>query len=122
MASKTSMPVTIPATQAHRQFGDLIRRVYGGAEHFVVERDGFPVAAIISIAEYEALMKAREQREHGSEQRLARFRQLAREMGEEAEKSGLTEEELMAQIDEIRQQLYDDHYRNVGDSHPAHHG
>ncbi len=47
------MPITIPATKAHRQFGELVRRAYSGEEHFIVEKDGLPVVALISIIEYQ---------------------------------------------------------------------
>jgi prevent-host-death family protein len=100
------MPVTIPATQAHRQLGELIRRVHSGKEHFVVEKDGLPVAALISINEYQQLMQEREQRE----ERLKRFQETAKAIGKEFEKRGITEEQMGAQLEEIRQQLFDERY------------
>ena len=47
--------VTINASEGHRAFGKLLKRVYGSDEHLIVERDGFPVAVIMSYQEYELL-------------------------------------------------------------------
>ena len=106
MSKEISMPVTIPATQAHRQLGELIRRVHSGREHFVVEKDGLPVAALISMNEYQQLMRERELRE----ERLKRFQENARAIGKEFEKRGITEEEMEAELEEIRQQLFEERY------------
>lgn len=105
MAREKSTPVTIPATQAHRHFGDLIRRVFSGKEHFVVEKDGLPVAAIISMDEYEKLTDEQEK-----QARLKQFQEAARSIGEEIERLGLTEEELMAKVEETRQHLHEERY------------
>ena len=106
MSSQTSESVTIPATTAHRQFGDLIKRAFSGKEHFIVEKDGLPVVAIISMTEYEELMQERERRE----QRLKQFRTSARAIGEEIERIGLSEEEALAQLEQTREQTYREHY------------
>jgi prevent-host-death family protein len=106
LSSQNSTPVTIPATQAHRQFGDLVRRAFSGKEHFIVEKDGLPVVAILSMAEYEDLMKERERRE----ERLKQFRKLARDMGQEYERRGLTEEDVLDELDRTREDIYQAHY------------
>lgn len=105
MAAQKSMKVTIPATEVHRKFGDLVRRVFSGKEHFVVERDGLPVAVILSVTEYETLLDMRARQE-----RMTQFQTAARAIGEEAAASGLDEAELMAQLEEVRQNLHDEHY------------
>ncbi len=110
MPAQKSMKVTIPATEVHRRFADLVRRVFSGKEHFIVERDGMPVAAIISMAEYEELMQERERQEKEKERRLKQFQEAARAIGEEAAAQGLSEEELMAHLEETRQRLHDEHY------------
>lgn len=108
MALRKSIPVNIPATKAHRNFGDLIRRVFSGKEHFIVEKDGLPVVAIISMAEYEQLMKEREQ--HDQQARLRQFTEAARAIGDEVAKTGLSEEELLATVEEVRQRLHDERH------------
>ena len=54
MSQQLSTPITIGATKIHRNFAEIIRRAYSGEEHFIVEKDGLPVVALISMAEYEA--------------------------------------------------------------------
>jgi prevent-host-death family protein len=92
----------------HRKFGELIRRAYSGREHFIVEKDGLPVVVILSVAEYEKLAMERERQDR--EERLQRFKQIAREMGEEIERRGITEEQMMAELKEIRREVYEEHY------------
>ena len=106
MSEQKSMPVTIPATKAHRKFGELVRRVYSGKEHFIVEKDGLPVAAIMSMADYEELMRERKQRD----ERLKRFRELAHSIGKEIDRKGITEEQMMEDMERIRKELYQEHY------------
>ncbi|HEC23076.1 MAG TPA: type II toxin-antitoxin system Phd/YefM family antitoxin [Chloroflexi bacterium] len=103
-----SKPVTVPATFAHRKFGDLIRRAFAGREHFIVEKDGLPVVAIISITEYEALMEERRQRED----RLRRLEEHARALGEEAAQRHISEEQLLEELRETRQEIYREEYDN----------
>jgi prevent-host-death family protein len=105
-AHRKSTPTKVPATDVHRNFGDLVRRTYSGQEHFIVERDGLPVVAIISMAEYEELMQERERRE----ERLRKFEQSARAIGEEIERQGLTEEEVMAKLEEAKEEVYQAYY------------
>jgi prevent-host-death family protein len=107
MARKLSQSVTIPATKAHRQFDDLLRRAHSGEEHFVVEQDDLPVAVILSVAEYEALIEEHDAREMDRQERLRKFRQATREIGEEVARLGLTEEDVMRITDEVRQERYE---------------
>lgn len=43
---------TISATQMHRERGAIIKRCFRDKEHFIVERDGMPLVAIIPIDDY----------------------------------------------------------------------
>ncbi len=54
---QVTQQITINASEGHRSFGKLLKRVYNSDEHLVVERDGFPVAVIMSYQEYEQLSK-----------------------------------------------------------------
>ena len=47
--------IIIKASEGHRAFGKLLKRVYGSDEHLIVERDGFPVAVLMSYQEYAQL-------------------------------------------------------------------
>jgi prevent-host-death family protein len=108
LTSQPSNPVTIPATKAHRNFGELVRRAYSGKEHFIVEKDGLPVVAVISIAEYQELIKEREHRE----ERIKRFTENVKALNEEAMRRGITEEQLMADFEKTREEVYQQFYGN----------
>jgi prevent-host-death family protein len=91
----------LSATEARVHFGDVIKRAYLGGEHLVVEKDGIPVVVILSIPDYKHLIR---------QAKLARFERLSLAAGLEAERQGLTEEELEAEIEEIKEQLYQETY------------
>lgn len=110
MAVRKSMPVTIPATDVHRKFSELIRRAFSGGEHFIVEKEGLPVVVIMSMVEYQELMQERERNEEDKQRRLKQFQEAARAIGEAVEQSGLSEEEIMEHLEETKQQVYQKHY------------
>jgi PHD/YefM family antitoxin component YafN of YafNO toxin-antitoxin module len=86
-------------TQLHRQLYQVIRQVACSNEHFVVEKDGLPVAVLLSMQEYERLI---------GELRVKQHERLARALGEEAQRQGLTEEQLMAEMEESKRKTYDE--------------
>jgi prevent-host-death family protein len=45
-------PTIITATEMQKKSGEIIRRAHKGGEHFIVERDGYPVVAIVRVDEY----------------------------------------------------------------------
>ncbi len=55
MARKPSVKL-VTATEAKNHFGDIIKGAYLRDEHLIVKRDGIPVVAIVSIAEYARLV------------------------------------------------------------------
>ena len=57
MVSPIQPPTTITSTDLQRKIGEIMQRVAKQAEHFIVERDGFPTLAIISVTEYEKLVQ-----------------------------------------------------------------
>jgi hypothetical protein len=107
VARRKSMQVTVPSTFVQRSFKELTQRVFSGREHFIVQKEGLSVMAILPMAEYDALMKEREELEHIREERNKNFRQIARRIGENVEKLGLTEDEFNDFIEASRQELYD---------------
>lgn len=88
---------TISATQARVHFGEVIRRAYVNQEQVVVEKDGIPMVVILSFPYYEQLLR---------EVKLARFERLSREAGLEAERAGLTEEQLEQEMEAIRERFH----------------
>ena len=67
----------------------------------MVEKDGIPMVVILSFPYYEQLLQ---------EIKLARFERLSRAAGLEAERQGLTEEQIEQEMEEIRAQLYQEAY------------
>lgn len=109
MVSKESMPVTIPASKVHRQFSDVIKRTFSGDEHFVVEKDGLPVVAIISMPEYREFMELMKERKE-REARVKRFQDTAKKVGKSFEAKGVTEADVAAAVEEAREEVYQETY------------
>ena len=91
----------LSATEARIHFGEVIKRAYVGGEHLVVEKGGIPVVVILSFPDYAQLIR---------QAKLARFDQLSRAAGLEAERQGLTEEQLEAEMEKIKARLYQETY------------
>src|SRR5215204_6346213 len=100
MLSEKPQRVTLRSTDVQRNFRDVVNRAGSCHEHIIVERDGLPIIVMISLAEYQLLMREREHRE----ERLKRFEATARRIGQEIERRGLSEEEVLAQLEETQQQ------------------
>ena len=96
-----SRQVVIKATEGHRSFGALLKRVFRSDEHLVVERDGFPVAVVMSYNEYERITGQRAR---------AAFERFSRALSQEVERQGMTEEQLLATVKETRKELYEERY------------
>jgi prevent-host-death family protein len=94
----------IKASEGHRAFGKLLKRVYRSDEHLIVERDGFPVAVLLSYQEYEKLNR---------ERALEAFERFSRDLGQEIEKQGLTEEQLLEELQETRREVFKEQYGDL---------
>jgi len=91
----------IKASEGHRAFGKLLKRVYRSDEHLIVERDGFPVAVLMSYQEYERLSRG---------QSVAAFEGFSRAFGQELEQQGVTEEDLVQELEEAKKEVYKERY------------
>src|SRR5829696_7402161 len=91
----------IRVTEVRNHLGSLINRVFRGEEHLVIEKLGIPVAAVISMREYEEYRRYLARELH---------QVLGRKLGAEARHQGLDEEELIASLDDDRRAIYDDMY------------
>ncbi len=91
----------ISATEMRRNFGAVVRSLRQGREHAIIQTGGQPVAVLLSIAEYERLMGC---------DRLAVFNEFARNLGEEVETRGLSEEEVLADFEETRREVAEAQY------------
>lgn len=105
MAQKLPIQRAIRVTEVRNHLGSILNRVFRGEEHLVIEKSGVPVAAIISMTDYEQYRRYMAQHLHT---------QLGRKLGAEAIKQGLTEEALIASMEEDRQAVYEDMYGAKG--------
>jgi PHD/YefM family antitoxin component YafN of YafNO toxin-antitoxin module len=87
----------INASELHRAAGKMLKRVALQDEHLVVERDGYPVAVLLPYPEYEELMHLRAVEMH---------QELVRALGQEAERQGLSEEQVMAELEKDKRAVY----------------
>jgi len=101
MTERVPAAKVIGATEVRNNLGNLLNRVYWGKEQLVVEKLGIPVAAIISIKDYEHYRLLMAQEAH---------QRIGRRLGESAKAQGLTEEELLAEMEEDRQAVYEELY------------
>ncbi len=88
-----SVRTLVGATEVRNHFGKFLSQVYRGEEHLVVEKGGIPVAALISMREYE------EFRRWLATQTL---HNLGPKLQAAARRQGLTEEQLLALMEEER--------------------
>lgn len=100
MAHKIKRNV-VRITELHRRLSQVIRKVALSDEHFVVEKGGLPVAVMLSMSEYERLEK---------DWKLEDFESIARSLGEEAERMGITEEKLLDELEETKREVYQETY------------
>ena len=63
MNAKSSAQVRVGVTEARLHFADLLKRAQRGQEHFVLEKGGITVAALIGMREYDDFLRWRAQQE-----------------------------------------------------------
>ncbi len=63
------MVTTIPITKARVNLGSIVKRVALKRERFILEKDGYPVALITNIDDFEDMLEAHDSK---IEQELAR--------------------------------------------------
>ena len=74
--------VAIEASEGHRAFAKLLKRVCSSDEHLILKRDGTPVAVLMSYQEYRKLIAQRSG---------AALKALGREFGREIDRQGVSE-------------------------------
>ena len=92
---------TISATEMKRNFNTLVRQLRQRHQHAYIQSSGVPVAVLLSVDEYERLIKY---------ERVKMFRKVAREIGEAIEKSGVSKEVLMAELEETKREVFQEKY------------
>ncbi len=95
----------ITATEVRRNFSAVVQKLRKDKDHAVIQSSGTPVAVLLPISEYEQLLRYK---------RLAVFDKFAREFGQEVERRGLSEEELMTDLEETKREVFRERYGRLG--------
>ncbi len=94
------MTQTMKAMEARAQWSRLLNQVYQRKARVVVEKSGIPVAAVVSMSDFERLQRLEAQRERDFEA-LDRTRAAFGEVPDVE-----LEREVDKAVDEVRQELY----------------
>jgi len=92
----------VTATEIRRNFRTIVRQIRQRHEHAIIQSSGTPVAVLLSMAEYERLIARKRQK--------AAFHDFARNLGQEIEKRGLSEEEFMADLEKTKREVFAEQY------------
>jgi prevent-host-death family protein len=92
---------TISATEMKRNFNSLVRQLRKHHQPAYIQTKGVAVAVLLTIEEYERLVRS---------ERLKKFEKITREIGETIEKSGVSEEVLMAELEETKREVFRERY------------
>jgi prevent-host-death family protein len=92
---------TITATEIRRNFNTIIEWLHQHHEHAIIQQSGTPVAVLLPIAEYEQFLRYK---------RRMIFDQFTRDLGQEVEERGLSEEELMNELEETKREVFLEQY------------
>jgi len=95
----------ITATEMRRNFSAVVQRLRKRREHAIIQSSGAPVAVLLPIAEYEELLRYK---------RLVVFDRFTREFGQEVERRGVSEDDLMAELEETKREVFREHYGRIG--------
>ncbi len=91
----------VTAAEARDHFDEIFRRAAAGGEPIVVEDEGVPSVVNVPISQYEQLLR---------EARLARFERASRAAGLAVAETGLTEEQLEREMEEIKHRRHQQAY------------
>lgn len=98
------MTKTVSSTELQKNTRQIIDWTRTEGEAVIIETYGKPMAAILSYKDYEAYV-------HYEEARAARFDRLREAAAINAAANDLTEEEAIALVDSIRQEIYDEKHK-----------
>jgi prevent-host-death family protein len=99
MEGAEPMPKVITSTDLQKKTREMIDWTRTRGEPVVIETYGKPMAAILSYDEYQAYQQYKQAR-------AARFARLQEAAALNAANNKLTEEEALALVDAVRQELY----------------
>jgi prevent-host-death family protein len=105
MSRQFSSQRVVTATEIRRNFSAVIRRLRRRHEHTIIESSGDPIAVLLPVAEYEQLLRYK---------RLMVFDKTTRELGQEVERRRLSEEQVMAELEETKHEVFQEQYGRRG--------
>lgn len=94
----------VSAREARARFAELTDRVRYSGEAVVVEKQGQPFVAVVSLDDFALLERVRR------DERAAQFSYLAAQAAEETAGPAPTEEEIVAAVKRTREELYRERY------------
>ena len=97
-------PFVFTMTDVRRNLTAIVRKLRTKREPAIIQRGGESIAVLLSMAEYERLLRY---------QRLDSFHKIARKIGRDVEKSGLTEEQLMEELEETKREVFREKYGDI---------
>ena len=94
----------ISAGEARARFAEITDRVRYTGEPVIVEKQGRPFVALVSLEDFEAVQRLRE------DQRAAEFSRLAARVAREVGGPEPSEDEIVATVNRTREALYRERY------------
>ena len=104
MARHSVNPIVFTATELRRNFTAIVQKIRRKREPAIIQSGGESVAVLLPMSEYENFLRY---------QRLAAFDNFARNLGRAVEKSGLTEEQLIEELEETKREVFREKYGDL---------
>ena len=104
MARHTVTPIIFTTTELRRNLTAIVQKIRRKRKPAIIQSGGESVAVLLPMSEYEGFLKY---------QRLAAFDNFARNIGRAVEKSGLTEEQLMEELEETKREVFRENYGDL---------
>ena len=98
------MATHVSAREARARFAEITDRVRYSGESVIVEKQGQPFVAVVSLEDFALLERLHR------DYRAAQFSRLAAKAAEEAPGREPTEDEIVAAVKRTREQLYRERY------------
>lgn len=97
-------PITYTTTEVRRNLTSIVRQLRKKRKPAFIKSGGESVAVLLSVSEYERLLRF---------QKMAEFSKLARAIGKDIEKSGLTEEQLLEELEDTKREVFREQYGDL---------
>jgi prevent-host-death family protein len=94
----------VSAREARSHFAEITDRVRYTGEPVIVEKQGQPFVAVVSLDDFDALERLRREKAAG------KFTRLAAEAARQAEGPGPSDEEIVESVKRTREVLYRERY------------